>query len=133
MTEGVSAPATRQGSGTRPLALPPIQRNRMKLTATKRLKRYGGKDIRAGEVFECKPSDVRILKALNRATDYVEPPPKRVAAVFKPIAPAPVAETESVVAAQIAEFAATASAHQAMAEAEDKPKRAYKRRDMVSE
>lgn len=103
----------------------------MKLTATKRLKRYGGKDIKAGEVFECKPSDVRILKALDRAVDYVEPPPKRVAAVFKPIPVAPVAET--AVAAQIDDFADTRFTHEALADAEEKPKRSYKRRDLTAE
>lgn len=102
----------------------------MKMTATKRLKRYGGKDIKAGEAFECKPGDVRILLAINHATPYVEPP-KRVAAVFKPIPVAPVAET--AVAAQVDEFAATRFTHEALSDAEEKPKRSYKRRDMTAE
>jgi hypothetical protein len=79
----------------------------MKLTATKRLGRYGGKVLKAGDVFDAKPADARILLAINRATPYVEPPKPRLAIpVYKDM--------------------------QAEASELDKPKRSYLRRDMTA-
>ena len=102
----------------------------MKLTATKLLKRYGGKDVAAGEAFEAKPGDVRILMALNRAKEYVEPP-KKVAAVFKPIpAVESMRDNGSITDAQAAKVYEHHATHVVT---EEKPKRAYKRRDMAAE
>jgi hypothetical protein len=102
----------------------------MKLTATKLLKRYGGKNIASGEVFEAKVSDVRILMALNRATAYVEPP-KKVPAVFKPIAAVEAMRAnESITDAQAEQVYEHHATHVIT---EEKPKRAYKRRDMTAE
>ena len=76
----------------------------MKLTATKSLKRYAGKVLKAGDVFECKAADVRILLAIKHAVPYVAPTPTYVSRDV-------IAESDG----------------------SDKPKRAYKRRDMTAE
>jgi hypothetical protein len=93
----------------------------MKLKALKYM-RYAGKPVQVGDVFDANAADVRILLALNRAVNYVEPPPKPAPAVFKPIPPyvASAAEVE------------TAAKAEADSDA-DKPKRAYRRRDMTAE
>lgn len=100
----------------------------MKLKARKYI-RYAGKPVHAGDVFEVRDADVRVLIAIGTAEKYVEPPKRAVPAVFKPIPDAPADEV--TVAAQIDEFSAARFAHEAGAE--DKPKRAYKRRDMTAE
>jgi len=87
----------------------------MKLTATKRLGRYAGKVLKAGDVFEANAADARILLAINRATPYVEPPkPRPAIPVYK--APEPAVYKDM----------------QAEANDSDKPKRAYLRRDMTA-
>lgn len=83
----------------------------MKLTATKRLGRYAGKVLKAGDVFEAKSSDARILLAINRATPYVEPPKPKYVPPVVTYAPKDM---------------------QAEATDLDKPKRAYLRRDMTA-
>ncbi len=81
------------------------------LQAIKRI-RYGGKAVLPGAVFMANDADVRILLAINHAKAYVAPPQ------YLP----PIVKTRAVVAeAEGAEGA------------EDRPKRAYKRRDMTAE
>jgi len=81
----------------------------MKLKACKHI-RYGGKSLKAGEVFECKPADVRILMAIKHAEAYVEP--VRKSYVSRNVVAEPVASPEPV---------------------DETPKRHYKRRDMTAE
>ena len=86
----------------------------MKLKALKYM-RYARKAVQPGDIFEANAGDVRVLIALQRAEVYVEPPASRtVAAVFRPfvsmVEPEPKKEAD-----------------------DDKPKRAYKRRDMQAE
>ena len=107
----------------------------MKLKARKYI-RYAGKPVHAGDVFEARGADVRVLIAIGTAEKYTEPRKRAVPAVFKPtpaplVAPVPVAE--AAVAAQVAEFSDTRFTHEALADAEEKPKRSYKRRDLTAE
>jgi hypothetical protein len=44
----------------------------MKLAAKIRL-RYGGRSLQPGDAFEASTSDARILKAIGKAVDYVDP------------------------------------------------------------
>lgn len=90
----------------------------MKLKASKHI-RYGGKSLKAGEVFECKPADVRILLAIKHAETYVEPVARKTYA------------TRVVFAEPVAPAAAEPAAEPA---AEEVPaKRQYKRRDLTAE
>jgi hypothetical protein len=87
----------------------------MKLKAIKYI-RYAGKPVQPGQVFECNDADVRVLLAIRTAEKYVEPPPKKVPAIFKPFAPVIEEEAKAEEKSD-----------------EDKPKRGYKRRDMTAE
>ncbi len=86
----------------------------MKLKASKHI-RYGGKSLKAGEVFECKPADVRILLAIKHAETYVEPVARKTYA------------TRVVFAEPVAPAAAEPAAEEVPA------KRQYKRRDLTAE
>ena len=88
----------------------------MKLKALRGL-RYASKSVLKGTVFECKPADARLLVAAKIAEHYVEPPPKPVPAVFKPIAPFVPSEAEVEIAKAF----------------DESKKRGYKRRDMTAE
>ena len=48
----------------------------VKLIANRRM-RYGTRRLQAGDLFEARPKDARILVLLNRADKYVEPVKKR--------------------------------------------------------
>jgi len=103
----------------------------MKLKARKYI-RYAGKPVHAGDVFEARDADVRVLIAIGTAEKYTEPPKRAVPAVFKPI---PVPEIRTVVTAESIETGpqseeAAAAAHEY---SEAPKKRSYKRRDMTAE
>lgn len=52
----------------------------MKLVARKPMT-YGTRHLVAGEVFEARPADARLLKAIRKAADHVEPEPSDVASL----------------------------------------------------
>lgn len=99
----------------------------MKLKALRGL-RYASKSVLKGGVFEAKPSDVRLLVAAKIAQHYVEPPQKKVPAIFKPI-PEFVSEHVN----QADELASFESDPPMDAAEPERVKRAYKRRDMRAE
>ncbi len=91
--------------------------------------RYGGRKLSAGDTFECGATHRRVLVAIGAADDappepVVSPEPKRRA---------PAAEKAPEVAAEpvMAEIPDVTPAD--AVDGEDKPKRAYKRRDMAAE
>jgi hypothetical protein len=90
---------------------------------------YAGKHLKPGDIFDAKDADVRLLKALRVAADYVPPPePKQtwrdVAAIT------PVVEPVARVEDPYTFLADTAVAVEAPA---IKEKRRYLRRDMKAE
>lgn len=91
----------------------------MKLKALRAL-RYAGKSVLKGDVFEVLHRDERVLVAASIAEHYVEPP-KKIAAVFKPIKPVELPDDPPEVKAWID------------SSAPEPAKRAYKRRDMTAE
>lgn len=99
----------------------------MKLKARKYI-RYAGKPVHAGDVFEVRDADVRVLIAIGTAEKYTEPPKRAVPAVFKPIPPVanewkPPWPMPSLPAPE----------QEPASQDESKPKRSYKRRDMTAE
>ncbi len=83
-----------------------------KLTALKTTA-YGGQRLKAGEPFNAADKDVRILKALGWAKDFVPPPlprPKKTVAEASVAVPAPPpAEPAPAVEASIIERAIAAA------------------------
>ena len=68
----------------------------VKLTAKRRMQ-YGKRRLVAGDVFEARDKDARLLTLLGRAAVYIEPPkPKRKkaeeVAVYDAVEPAPAHE-----------------------------------------
>ena len=113
----------------------------MKLKALKYM-RYASQKVQAGEVFEAKAADVRVLLAVKHAVPYVEAVvPRKQPLATKHIAersyPTPFVLNESTdeVAGVPIDYDLSAASVELDAEpkAEDKPKRAYRRRDMVAE
>lgn len=91
----------------------------MKLKALQYL-RYAGKPVQAGEVFECNAADVRVLKAIRKAEDYVESPKRTFMA-------------RNVVAEPAIVASSAAQDDPAVERSETATKRAYKRRDLAAE
>lgn len=68
----------------------------VKLIANRRMQ-YATRQLRAGDVFDARPKDARILVLLQRADLYVEPPkPKRGKKAADPVEVAPEVVAEVV-------------------------------------
>ena len=100
----------------------------MKLQARKYL-RYAGKRVRAGEVFDARDADVRILLAIGSAEKY-EPPKEP-----KPIPNDVEARIQGMIASGMAteEEAEETRERLGYERTASQQKRAYKRRDMTAE
>jgi hypothetical protein len=90
---------------------------------------YAGKHMKPGDIFDAKDADVRLLKALKVAADYVPPPePKQTWRDVAAIAPAvePVVRVEDP-------YTFLADASVSVEVPAIKEKRRYLRRDMKAE
>lgn len=68
----------------------------VKLIANRRMQ-YATRQLRAGDLFDARPKDARILVLLQRADLYVEPPkPKRGKKAVDPVEVAPEVVAEVV-------------------------------------
>lgn len=115
----------------------------MKLKALKYM-RYASQKVQAGEVFEAKAADVRVLLAVKHAVPYVEPVvPRKQPKSFVAVAPYFTQDGKTLVGSG---FSISESLPQAVSAVDDlaalgddppmeaeKPKRAYRRKDMVAE
>jgi hypothetical protein len=90
---------------------------------------YAGKHMKPGDIFDAKDADVRLLKALKVAADYVPPPePKRTWRDVAAITPV----VEPVVRAEDP-YTFSADAAVSVEAPAIKEKRRYLRRDMKAE
>ncbi len=110
----------------------------MKTLTALKTKSYAGKRLQAGKPFDVNDKDVRILKALGWAKDFVPPPlprPKKTVAEASVAVPAPPPPApEPAVEASIIERAIAAeTAGEAVDDEATKGRRGYKRRDMTAE
>jgi hypothetical protein len=108
------------------------RQKRMKKLVLLKKYSYAGKHLKPGDIFDAKDADVRLLKALKVAADYVPPPePKKTWRDVAAIAPAvePVVRVEDPYT-----FSAdTLAGSPAQTVEPTKEKRRYLRRDMKAE
>lgn len=102
----------------------------MKLIATTRFT-YAGKNLRAGDEFEAKDKDAKLLKAIGRAKDAYF---RRDMRADLNVLPVPSPEYVVVTDEPVHAFGSVdGAAYTAAADQPAKPKRKYKRKDMVAE